>query len=209
MNGIIFDLDGTLWDSSKQVSIAWNNAMVDYSDGKIKIDDDFMKSIMGKTMDEIAMILFRDYPDLNVELIYNKCMEYENDYLLKYGALLFPELENTLKILSEKYKLSIVSNCQKGYIETFLKHYGFEKYFSDTECFGNTLRDKAYNISLVIERTGCEKSVYVGDTEWDYKSAVKAGIPFIHAKYGFGSVPEDVPFINNISELPEKIKKLI
>lgn len=209
MNGIIFDLDGTLWDSSKQVSIAWNNAIIDYSEGKIKINDDFMKSIMGKTMDEIAMILFRDYPDLNVELIYNKCMEYELEYLMEHGAVLFPELENTLKILSEKYKLSIVSNCQKGYIETFIKHYGFEKYFTDTECFGNTLRDKAYNISLVVERTGCEKSVYVGDTEWDYKSTVKAGIPFIHAKYGFGSVPEDVPFINSISELPEKVKQFI
>ncbi|MDE5946589.1 MAG: HAD family hydrolase [Oscillospiraceae bacterium] len=209
MNGIIFDLDGTLWDSSEQVSVAWNNAMLDYSNGRIKIDDRFMKSIMGKTMDEIAMILFKDYPDLDITLIYNKCMEYEQDYLLKHGAVLFPELENTLKILSEKYILSIVSNCQKGYIETFLKHYGFEKYFSDIECFGNTLKDKAHNISLVIERTGCEKSVYVGDTEWDYKSAVKAGIPFIHSKYGFGSVPEDVPFINNISELPEKIKEFI
>lgn len=208
MNGIIFDLDGTLWDSSKQVAVAWNNAMRDYSGGRIKVDDDFMKSIMGKTMDEIALMLFQNYPDLDIELIYRKCFEYEEEYLLKYGAELYPELESTLKILSEKYKLSIVSNCQKGYIETFLKHYNFEKYFSDKECFGNTLKEKDYNIKLVHERSGCEKSVYVGDTEWDYKSAVKAGVDFIHTKYGFGSVPEGVPYINSIGELPDFIRDL-
>ncbi len=208
MNGIIFDLDGTLWDSSEQVSIAWNNAISDYSDGKIKVDDNFMKSVMGKTMDEIALILFQNYPDLDVELIYKKCFEYENDYLLKYGAILYPELENTLKILSENYKLSIVSNCQTGYIETFLNHYNFGKYFSDKECFGNNFKEKSYNIRLVHERSGCEKSIYIGDTERDYNSAVKAGVDFIHAKYGFGTVPENVPYINTISELPQKIKEL-
>lgn len=208
MNGIIFDLDGTLWDSSKQVAVAWNNAMRDYSDGRISVDDDFMKSIMGKTMDEIALMLFQNYPDLDIELIYKKCFEYEEEYLLKYGAELYPGLESTLKILSENYRLSIVSNCQKGYIEAFLNHYGFEKYFSDRECFGNTLKEKDYNIKLVHERSGCEKSVYVGDTEWDYNSATKAGVKFIHAKYGFGKVPEGVPYINKISELPDIIRDL-
>lgn len=205
MKGIIFDLDGTLWDSSKQVAKAWNQAIEDYSEGKIKIDDAFMKSIMGKTMDEIAQILFQNYPDVNVELIYNKCFEYENEYLRKNGAFLYPKLEETLKILSEKYSLSIVSNCQKGYIEAFLEYYDFGKYFTDTECFGNTLKSKDYNIKLVKERNNYESAVYVGDTEWDWQSAVKAGVPFIHARYGFGKVPSEVPFIETFSELPDKL----
>ena len=55
---------------------------------------------------------------------------------------------------------------------------------------------------MVVERNEFQNPVYVGDTELDYDSAERAGLPFIHAAYGFGQVPE-APQISSISELLE------
>ena len=58
----------------------------------------------------------------------------------------------TAYVLKEKgYNLYIVSNCQSGYIEAFLEHYGFGHYFEDIECFGNNGLKKGDNIRNVVD----------------------------------------------------------
>ena len=96
---------------------------------------------------------------------------------------LYPKLEETLSALKEKYPLYIVSNCQSGYIEAFLDHYGFGKYFEDIECYGNNLKQKGDNIRLLADRNGLTEAVYVGDIQGDYDASCHAGVGFIHAKH--------------------------
>ena len=83
------------------------------------------------------------------------------------------------------------------------------RYFDDIECWGNTLKLKAYNISLVANRNGLTDVVYVGDTMGDYESALEAGAKFIHASYGFGKVPSGTSAIKSLSELPSLAQKLV
>ena len=45
--------------------------------------------------------------------------------------------------------------------------------------------------------------MYVGDIQGDYDSSKKAGVKFIHAAYGFGTIDDDVPAIHRFSELPQ------
>ena len=82
----------------------------------------------------------------------------------------------------------IVSNSQAGYIEAFLKNTGLGEYFVDHVCFGDTEIPKGENIRLIMERNGLHSPVYVGDTKLDQEACQQAGIPFIHAAYGFGQV---------------------
>lgn len=209
MNAVIFDLDGTLWDSSDEVVIAWNEVLSRATDGKLQIDKEFMQSIMGKNMEEIKNSIFADYPIENIDKIFDDCLANEQIYLHKNGAKIYPQLEEMLITLSEKYELSIVSNCQCGYIESFLGYYSnLEKYFSDRECYGNTLKEKDENIKSVIMRNNYEKVFYVGDTLGDYNSATKAGAVFIHADYGFGEVPQAEYSISSLSELPALLEKI-
>ena len=105
--------------------------------------------------------------------------------------------------LKEKYPLYIVSNCQSGYIEAFLDHYGFGKYFEDIECYGNNLKQKGDNIRLLADRNGLTEAVYVGDIQGDYDASCHAGVGFIHAAYGFGTIAADVPEIHTFEELTE------
>lgn len=203
--GIIFDMDGTLWDSAENVAKSWDDFIQREANGLRRITTEDLKSVMGFTMTTIADKLFPMLEKKEAIELVNRCGEYENNYLRKYGGNLYPQLENTLQILSEHYPLYIVSNCQKGYIEAFLDYYNFGKYFLDTECFGNNNMEKSDNISLIVRRNQLDKAVYVGDIQGDYDSSMRAGVDFIHAAYGFGKIDHAVPSIREFSELPRMV----
>jgi phosphoglycolate phosphatase len=166
--GIIFDLDGTLWDSRIGVAESWNDALTAMEGVDYRVDSDTFSAVMGKTMDEIAYAVFdkEDSKERAIELM-TACTDHENEYLSMHRGILYPDLVETLKILKEEYVLAVVSNCQVGYIEAFLEYHKLGKYFDDTENYGNTGYDKDVNIKLVVERNNLDKAVYVGDTERD------------------------------------------
>ncbi|MCR4861002.1 MAG: HAD family hydrolase [Ruminococcus sp.] len=206
--GLIFDMDGTLWDSSANVAASWTEKIRLLGLDRPEITKQDIMGVMGLTMDRLAAIIFSDLPeDKRMELL-DLCCEYENGYLRSHGGVLYPDLAETLQRLSENYGLYIVSNCQKGYIEAFLDYYGFWKYFRDIECYGNNLLDKGSNIALLAERNGLRKAWYIGDIQGDYDSAMKAGVGFIHAAYGFGTIRETVPELKRFSDLPELLDTL-
>ena len=204
---IIFDLDGTLWDSAQAVVDSWNEKITYFPDIDYYITMEQMYGYMGKTMEEIGLSFFNTVSRERALELLKICMDYENLYIEEHGGILFDGLEETLAALKEEYFLAIVSNCQEGYIEAFLKHHKLEKYFDDTENYGRTKRCKGDNIRLLVERNNLD-AVYVGDTMGDYDATMQAGLPFIHAAYGFGTVPEGTAKINDIRELPEKVKEI-
>ena len=206
--GIIFDMDGTLWDSADGVAKSWTEVVNEKHDKDRVITTEDIHNIMGLTMDTIADRLFPELPPDERMKLLDDCGNVENDYLRKHGGILYPELEETLAKLKEKYHLYIVSNCQSGYIEAFLEYYDFGKYFEDIECFGNNNLVKGDNIRLVCERNNLDRAVYVGDIMGDYVSSCEAGVDFIHAAYGFGTVDADVVTIQSFAELPEAVEKV-
>jgi phosphoglycolate phosphatase len=62
-DSIIFDLDGTLWDSTANVALAWQAALskVDYIDELMTVER--VKSITGMTYDAIFDKLFPNLTD--------------------------------------------------------------------------------------------------------------------------------------------------
>jgi phosphoglycolate phosphatase len=189
MDSMIFDLDGTLWDSTETILLAWNSLMKDYNQIKRDITKEDLQSVMGLQVPEIGKKLFPDLNDQELNRFLEESCQVENTFIEEQGGILFDQVEDVLRILSQKYKLFIVSNCQDGYIEAFYKFHQLEKYFTDYENPGRTGLSKGENIKLIMERNHT-KPVYVGDTEGDRKAAQFAGIPFVYAKYGFGQVNE-------------------
>ena len=203
--GIIFDMDGTLWDSAAGVAESWNEAILAYGYERKPLTAGDIQSVMGKTMEDIADILF---PELNVmqrkELL-DLCCRLENDYLRRHGGVLYPDIRKTMEKLKVNYHLYIVSNCQAGYIEAFLDYYKFHDLIEDIESYGNNDKPKGENIALLYHRNNLEDAVYVGDIQGDYDASMSAGVRFIHAGYGFGKVEADVPEIQKFSDLIEVI----
>ena len=208
--GIIFDVDGTLWDSAKPVAESWTLMLERrYPELARIITSDDMYRNMGKTVDAIGADLFPGLaPDKRDEVM-DACMRYENEYLADHPGVTYPNMKETLAALSREYGLYIVSNCQEGYIEALMAACGIASYISDTECIGATGHPKGDNIRLVMERNGLEKCLYVGDTAMDQEAAGKAGIPFVFASYGFGQASGAEAVIGSLAELPRAVKEIL
>lgn len=214
--GIIFDMDGTVWDSAENVAKSWTVKVHEagFTDKTISRDD--IKNVMGKTMDVIADILF-PFAEKGTERdkLRYACQEYEIEYLREHGGLLYDGITDTWRKLKDMgYHNYIVSNCQAGYIECFLEHYKIpygndRELIEDIECYGNNLLQKDENIRLLAQRNKLDDACYVGDIQGDYDATVKAGYKFIHARYGFGRVDADVAYIESFPELTEVVPKVI
>ena len=190
-DSIIFDLDGTIWDSAETCTEGWNIALKDILNLERQLETREIRSVMGKTLDEIEDLIFADIePKEKRTATRRVCTECQMKVLAKKGGNLYPKVEETLKKLSSEYKLFIVSNCENGYLDAFFTAHGLGKYFTDYEYWEHTGLSKAENIRLVMDRNSLKNSIYVGDTPHDALSAKTAGIPFIHASYGFAKVEE-------------------
>ncbi|MEA5024960.1 Phosphoglycolate phosphatase [bioreactor metagenome] len=204
-DGIIFDLDGTLWDATEPVRVSWNKALKEYGREQGLLTDelsiDQIKGVMGLQIPEIGRKLFPSFSEEARSKIMERGGEIECEYLKKHGGILYPHVEKTLATLAQRYKLFIVSNCQVGYIETFFFAHQLEKYFVDYENPGRTGLTKGENIQLIMRRNKLKNPVYVGDTLGDAKAAQVAGIPFIYASYGFGRVENYTEAMDSFEQL--------
>lgn len=205
---IIFDLDGTLWDSTGCVCAIWNRVLNKYEDISLTITQEIVSKMMGKTMNEIGKTLFPNLTEERRQQIIADFGNEEVNYLSRKGAVLYEGLEETLKILSLDYNLYIVSNCQDGYVEAFLHAHQLKSYFKDYEMSGRTGLDKGHNIKLIMKRNTIDQAFYVGDTEDDEEASRFAGIPFIYASYGFGQAKYPDMIINSIEELPKVLLEM-
>lgn len=207
VDSIIFDLDGTLWDSTDASKKFFNSAL----EGKVELQkpvtgEDIQRAFglqINEFIECILPYLSRSSRDIVVK-IFN---ETYCKYVEKYGGKLYEGMKETIKALSQKYSLFVVSNCQCGYIEAFFENSKLGEYFKGMESSGNTGLSKKGNIISVIKRYNLTNPVYVGDTQLDCDSAEGAGIPFIFASYGFGDVKSYKYILKKISDL-NKIEEM-
>lgn len=199
---IIFDLDGTLWDTTYTTLEAANIIANKYDEVK----EFKMKTItdgMGLSFDENVKNYF---PYLE----YDKGAKYLDELIntnigimSNKGAKLYDGVEDVIKELSKKYKLGIITNNNDDYVKVFYKASKLEQYFTDymgAATYGIT---KAEAIRKMVDRNNEENSYYVGDIEKDMLAAHTAGIGFIHAKYGFDKQLSSTYYIEDIKELPK------
>lgn len=205
MRALIFDLDGTLWDATDGIAVSWRAALEVEPDILQLPSKAQLRAVMGMTSTQLMSTLFPNLSPERGQALFEKCCAAEDVYLLEHGGRLFPGLIDTLETLSAQVPLAIVSNCGPTYVPMFLQAHGLGKYFADWECIGRTGKEKWENIQLVARRLGLSHPVYVGDTALDCASAEKAGVPFIHAAYGFGRV-EGHPAVQAPKDLLELLE---
>lgn len=207
---ILFDLDGTLWDSTDGILKSWNEVLAKHTElkrGLLTLEE--LSGYLGLPMTEIANRMLPECNEEQRSIILNECTAAENGYLAIHGGILYPNLESTLEELKKDYLLFVVSNCQSGYIEAFIKAHKLERYFDDIECWGNNLLPKGENNKLIIKRNEVVKALYVGDTAGDEQSARVADIPFVFAEYGFGQAISPDYTVKSFDELPKLMKEIL
>ncbi len=192
IESIIFDIDGTLWDSREVVAKAWNEAfkrlIPEYKTEPVTKEK--LTSLFGKTMDKICEALLPDVPCEKRQLVADEIYKVESDYIRREPGVLYEGVCDTVKSLSEKYPLYIVSNCQKGYIDDLLDTTGLRPFFKAGLCYGDTGAQKDVTMRILIEKESLRSPVYIGDTQGDAEASRLAGVPFIWVSYGLGKAEE-------------------
>lgn len=202
-DSIILDVDGTIWNTTGIVADAWNLTFDKYFPQVPHVTAEILKGQFGKPMDVIADNLFPMLSKDEKKLLMEKCCEMEQAALMENTKdIAYDGVIETIKNLSQKIPVFIVSNCQSGYIEVVMEKNGIAEYIKDFECFGNTGLLKDQNIRLIIERNDLKAAAYVGDTQGDYEACKKADVPFIWAAYGFGR-PEDDKYFAKLEEFDQ------
>lgn len=203
MDALIFDVDGTLWDSRVPVGEAWN-AVIEQETGKpVELSPARLSTLFGKTIREITDAVLSHLPPDRRDEVAAACFEYENRYLAQHPGTLYPGVAETLAILAQRWPLYLVSNCQSGYIDVFLRSTGLTPCVRGHLCHGDTGRSKGDTIRILMEREGLSSPVYVGDTQGDADACAQAGIPMIWVSYGFGRVKNPWRMISAFDQLTE------
>lgn len=183
-DGIIFDMDGTLWDAVDSYCSVWNRTIEEFGLTGRSIERSQLIDMMGKTLDKIIEVVL---PQMSGnEGFITRLRENEQAMMPKLGGKLYDDVAEILAKLSKTYKLLMVSNCSANGLPNFLRFTGLESYISDTLSNGDNGLDKASNIGLIMERNVLQSALYVGDTESDREACSKAGVDFAWASYGFG-----------------------
>ncbi len=203
MKSLIFDIDGTLWDSRALVAEGYNIQLRQEGFDHLCVDAETLRPLFGKVMTEIADAILASVPEEDRYGLMERCMETENRYLAENECRIgYAGVKETLETLAKDYRLFIVSNAQCGYPELCMEKLGIRHLMEGHLCFGNTGTEKGETILELMRRHEITDAAYIGDTQGDFEATVVAGIPFIWASYGFGSPVDFTVKLDDIRDLP-------
>ena len=209
MKSLIFDIDGTLWDSRAIVAKGYNDYLLEIGRPDLQVDAEYLKTLFGKTMTEIADIMLCSIPAPERYDVMQGCMDREDEFLHHDPCnIAFPGVKETLEKLKESYRLFIVSNAQCGYPELMMDKLGIRQHFEGWMCFGDTGLPKGDTIRILMERHGITDAGYIGDTQGDLEASRRAGIPFIFCTFGFGAPERYDAKIDAFTDLPDLLKTM-
>jgi len=199
---LIFDIDGTLWDSRALVAEGYNIQLEREGLEHLFVNADILKPLFGKTMTEIADVLLASIDPAERYDLMERCMATENEFLFHNPCQIgYPGVSETIAKLAKTYRLFIVSNSQKGYPELCIDKLGLTPYIEGHMCFGDTGTGKGQTILTLMKKHGISSAVYIGDTQGDSDACREAGLPFIFCTYGLGQTDNYDAKIDSISDL--------
>ena len=209
MKSLIFDIDGTLWDSRALVAEGYNIQLRAEGYDHLCVDAQVLRPLFGKTMTAIADVLLQEVPLPERYALMERCMDTENRYLAENECRIgYAGVKETLETLKNAYRLFIVSNAQCGYPELCMEKLGIAHLFEGHLCFGDTGTEKGQTILTLMRRHNITDAYYIGDTQGDYEATVEAGIPFIWAAFGFGDPQGYAARLEDFRQLPELLKTM-
>lgn len=187
-DALVFDLDGTLWDTCETCAVAWNAEVARLGIAYRTMAAADVRAVSGRPHIDAIRTAFPGLAEPDVVRLCEATAIADNAAVARDGGMLYPGVREHVPELARRVPLMIVSNCQRGYVEAFLAWSGLAACFVDFECWGNTGGTKAENLGAVIGRNGLRAPLFVGDTEGDRSAADANGVRFVHVAWGYGTV---------------------
>jgi len=205
---IIFDLDGTLWDTISTTTQATKD-ILKRENINIDFDTNVISKSMGLSFSDVAKMYFPTLEKEKREYLLNEIIKRNIEIIKLKGADIYKGSSEVIKDLSQKYKLGIITNNKDDYVQAFFKASKLEEFFIDYMGAASYNISKGEAIRKMVDKHNENENFYIGDIKKDMIAAEEAKIGFIHAKYGFAKDLKFEKYIDNIDQLPDFLEKII
>lgn len=196
---IIFDMDGTLIDSSAAMTHSVNHVREHLGLGALSKKE--LEYYINEPDQDLPRILYNT-PEYNPE---HRALFKEHYIHSSLKSELYPDVDVMLNYLSQRAHLCIATNANDFFAHHMLEGLGIKHYFSAIAGSNNVAAPKPSPLMIehLIATVGCDasKTLLVGDSIKDEEAALNAGIDFIFAAWGYGRAQSANLRAHNIHEL--------
>jgi len=201
---ILFDLDGTLVDTSKDITTALNYALKQYGTQELSVQKTIKMVGEGITR-LIEKILGDENLHMRDEII-KMFIEYYSEHLADYSHE-YPYVRETLEQLSG-YKKAVISNKRESLSIELLENLDLLKYFNLVAGSDTTSEKKPSPVPIfhIMEKleTKPYESMIVGDSSFDIEAGKKAGIKTVAVTYGY----QERQYLQDADHMIDSLKDL-
>lgn len=181
---LIFDWDGTLMDSTRQIVSAMQSAIQE--SGLPERSPDQLRDLIGLGLNETVQRLF---PGIDPERVRNWLSVYRRRYVSPSSrAVLFESVRETLQRLTDDgYELAVATGKSRRGLERVLTQTETADFFRCTRCVDEAASKPApgmVNAILLHTATLPEHALMIGDTEYDMAMARAAGVDALGVSCG-------------------------
>ena len=199
-------MDGTLWDAVDSYCTIWNNCFK--AIGSVhRVARPLLVNCMGLPLSEILVRITDGDKAIDADSFLADVSLEEQRLMPKLGGVPYPGVVEGLQRLARRYRIFLLSNCGVGGLDNLMNFLGIKTFITEAVTYGETQRNKAENLRMLVEKYKLEQLVYVGDTDGDCRQTHAAGLPFVFAAYGFGQCKDAEMDVASFDELVEKFEK--
>ena len=208
---VIFDLDGTLVNSSADITNALNYAIEPYGFEQLTIER--TTSLVGEGVTRlIEKLVGQKAADLK-DVVLKRFLEYYSEHLTDF-TVPYPGVRETLEMLGN-YRKTVISNKREDLSKHLLETLELSGYF-DIIWGSDSVSEKKPSPAPVLEMLkklscGPDEAVMVGDSNYDIEAGRAAGVRTVAVSYGYRHINllKDADFIiDNMKELIFKLDLL-
>ncbi|MGI9280974.1 MAG: HAD family hydrolase [Endozoicomonas sp.] len=200
IEGLFFDLDGTLLDTSEDFITTANKMLAD--DHLPAIDGELIRSYVSEGSRKLVQLAYGIEPsDPKLESLRNRLLDEYDDLISnsdrEKAAKLYDGMPQLLDALDARaVPWGVVTNKPSAYAEILLQQIGLSNRSRTLICPEHVKQTKPDPEALILacKQTGSNpvNCIYIGDHLRDIDAGRNAGMVTIAALYGFIS-PEDTP----------------
>lgn len=199
---IIFDLDGTIVDTSRDITNALNHALTSYGLNSLTVED--TKRLVGEGITRLIEKIIGDNKPGEREEIIKKFLAYYEEHLVDFSYS-YPDVKETLKTL-KGYTKTVISNKRESLSKRVLEKLDLLRYFDMVVGSDTTPERKPSPVPIlyVLEHFHFQpdEAVIVGDSNFDIEAGKNAGVKTVAVTYGF----REKEYLINADYLIDNIK---
>ncbi len=214
---LIFDLDGTLADTGRDITNALNYALKPFGSKEYSVAE--TKAMVGSGISKLLRSLIPGesksdrIPDEKEKEVLDRFLDYYSKHLLD-TTIAYPGVKETLASFTS-YRRAVLSNKREHYSREILQGLELAQYF-DSIRGSDSVREKKPSPVPVLDllkefNVTNNEAALIGDSNYDVEAGKAAGIKVIAVTYGFRSIEylKDADFIiNRFDELLNVIPNL-